>query len=104
MQVKFFDDKIEYFLGSLDLPLRSKITGLIILLGQHGHQIGIPHSKGLGNGLFELRTLGRPQVRIFYTFFHGEAVLLHGFLKDTKHIPLKELTMARRNKHYLEQV
>ena len=103
MIVEFFDEHVEQFLNSLDTSRRVKISGLIELLGRYGSRMRMPHSKSLGDGLFELRTLGRPQVRVLYCFLPKRIVLLHGFLKDTKRIPHQELAIAKYRKHLLER-
>ena len=41
-----------------------------------------PLSKPIGDGLYELRHVGRLNTRIFYFFAHGKRVILvHGILK-----------------------
>ena len=41
-----------------------------------------PLSKPIGDGLYELRHIGRLNTRIFYFFAHGKRiVLVHGILK-----------------------
>lgn len=94
MIVKTFDEKIEDFISSLDRDTYSKVLKTSDLLKIFGNQLRMPYSKSLGNRLFELRIKGQQEVRIFYTFYQGEAILLHGFSKKTQKTPLKELETA----------
>lgn len=98
MEVRVFDSNVEKFLSSFDLPTRARIAKTIHLLELFGQNIGMPHSKNIGKGIFELRVRGRQEVRIFYVFFHGEAILLHGYKKQSQKIPVKEIRIAERNR------
>ena len=53
--------------------------------GGVGNKLREPHSKALGDGLFELR---RNQVRLFYMFEPGQIIrLLGGMVKKQDRIP-----------------
>jgi phage-related protein len=56
----------------------------------------LPHSRAMGNGLFELRPKGKEGIaRIFYCTLVGKRiVILHGFIKKTQETPRKELDIA----------
>ena len=56
-----------------------------------------PHSKVLGQGLFEIRVRSKNDIaRIIYTFTTGrKIILLHGFIKKTEKTSLKELEIAK---------
>jgi len=94
MNIRFFDTQIEKFIHSLDESTIAKVLRIIDLLEVFGHKLTLPHSKKVHAELFELRVLGKQEVRIFYTFHKGEAVLLHGFMKKSKRIPKKEIATA----------
>ena len=56
-------------------------------------QLREPHSKALGDGLFELR---RNQVRLFYMFEPGQTIrLLGGMVKKQDRIPSDVLAQMR---------
>ena len=61
----------------------------------------MPASKSLGGGMFELRTTGKIQVRMFYCFHKGKAHILHAFVKKTAKIPSRELDLAERRRGLL---
>jgi phage-related protein len=46
----------------------------------------MPHSRAMGQGLFELRPRGRPGTgQALYCFFQGRCiVIVHAFLKKTR--------------------
>lgn len=85
--------------------VRAKIVHLIDLLIKYGNMLGLPHSKALGNGLYELRVRGKEEVRIFYCFGQEKTIyLLHAFKKQTQETPLKELDLALQRKADLKSL
>jgi phage-related protein len=56
----------------------------------------MPDSKSLGKGLFELRTLGKNQIRILYIFHDNKVYIIHGFIKKAWKISIKDISYARR--------
>ena len=67
---------------------------------EYGGNIGMPHTKSLSNGLFELRLKGQEGIaRVFYcTLMNKQIVMLHSFIKKTDKIPSKELAIANKRK------
>jgi len=61
-----------------------------------GPNLGEPHSKSFGNGLFELRLKGAEGIaRVFYCTLVGKRiVVLHGFIKKSGKTPIRELEVA----------
>lgn len=104
MEIKFFDDALEKFIGDLEPPTVAKILRTIDLLEKFGNTLGLPHSKKIGQRLFELRIRGRQEVRILYTFHMNAAVLLQGFIKKTDKILKKELEAAHQKIKALDAV
>ena len=64
----------------------------------YGPDLGMPHTRAMGDGLFELRLKGMEGIaRVFYCTVVGrKIVILHQFIKKTDKTPSKELTVARR--------
>lgn len=94
MVVKTLDVKVDNFIKSLEKPTGTKITRHIDLLVRFGNQLRMPYSKSLGDNLFELRVRGQREIRIFYTFKNGIAILLHCFIKKTQKTPKREIEIA----------
>jgi phage-related protein len=84
------------FVQSLTPSARSKTLRLLELARSKGPDLGMPYSRPLGHGLFELRVHDKQEVRLFYVFFaHKKLVILHAFQKKTQATPAKELKIAR---------
>lgn len=83
------------FLDGLPKPIEAEAQALIERLAEQGGDLGMPRSKALGSGLFELR--GKSGLRIFYVLRSGRrAVLLDGIMKKRDDIPPSVLTRMRR--------
>lgn len=63
-----------------------------------GPDLGMPHTRAIGEGLFELRLKAEEGIaRVFYCTMAGKKiVMLHQFRKKTDKTPLRELETARR--------
>jgi phage-related protein len=61
-----------------------------------GPNLGLPYTRPLGDGLFEIRARGYEGIgRAFYCCLVGcRVVILHGFIKKTQKTPVKELRLA----------
>ena len=61
-----------------------------------GPNLGEPHTKAFGDGLFELRLKGAEGIaRVFFCTLVGRRiVMLHSFIKKTNKTPQRELETA----------
>lgn len=64
----------------------------------YGPNLGMPHTRAMGEGLFELRLKAAEGIaRVFYcTLIGRKIVMLHQFVKKSEKTPRKELEIARR--------
>jgi phage-related protein len=64
----------------------------------YGPDLGMPHTRSMGDGLFELRLNASEGIaHIFYcTLIGKKIVILHQFTKKTQKAPPRELAVARR--------
>ncbi|MBI2337561.1 MAG: type II toxin-antitoxin system RelE/ParE family toxin [Candidatus Levybacteria bacterium] len=86
---------VDEFIKKQQTQTQAKIAHNVRLLKQYGNTLGLPHSKALGAGLYELRIRGKEEIRIFYCFVPRRTIyLLHGFKKQTQQIPSKHLKLA----------
>lgn len=63
-----------------------------------GPDLGMPHTRAMGEGLFELRLkAGEGIARVFYcTMLDKKIMILHQYIKKTDKTPHRELETARR--------
>ena len=84
---------VRTFIVGLPPDAKAEAIALIKLAETLGNKLREPHSKALGDGLFELR---RNQVRLFYIFEPGQIIrLLGGMVKKQDRIPADVLAQMR---------
>ena len=68
---------------------------LVDLMIEFGHDLGFPHTRAMGNSLFELRIKSAEGIaRIFFCVKARRIVMLHLFVKKTQKTPKRELKVA----------
>jgi phage-related protein len=62
-----------------------------------GPDLGMPHTRALGKGLFELRMKSKEGIgRVFFGTLPGrQIIMLHALVKKSQKTPAKELKLAR---------
>jgi len=63
---------------------------------EYGPNLGMPHTRALGNGLFEIRAKAEEGIgRVFFCTTVGrKIIILHSFIKKTNKTPKRELDLA----------
>lgn len=96
--IEYFHERVLAEIESWPVDVLADYARLVELLIDHGPDLRLPHSRALGDGLFELRPRGRSGIgRVFYCFLVGKrVVVLHAFVKKSQQTPDRELKLARR--------
>lgn len=102
-EVDYFNERVLAEIESWPVDVLANYARLVELLVEHGPNLRLPHSRALGDGLFELRPRGRSGIgRALYCFLLGRRiVVLHAFVKKTQQTPDRELRLARRRQKEL---
>lgn len=89
---------VEQFVLRLPVGLSAKYLHLTDLMLEFGANLGLPHTKPMSNGLFELRVKGKEGIaRVFYCTKVGKRIImLHAFIKKTPKTPPNELRKAEK--------
>jgi phage-related protein len=97
-EIEYFHERILAEIESWPVDVLADYARLVELLAEYGPSLRLPHSRALGDGLFELRPRGRSGIgRAFYCFMAGRRiVVLHAFIKKTQQTPERELKLARK--------
>ncbi len=96
--IEYFHARVKEEIESWPAGILADYAHVLELLMEFGPNLRMPHSRAMGDGLFELRARGREGIgRALYCFVFGRRVIiLHGFIKKTQDTPAKELQLARR--------
>ena len=74
-----------------------RAIGQDVKTAQYGWPLGMPLIRKLEPGLWEVRShLAQGIARVMFTVNAGVMVLLHGFIKKSRKMPLPDLKMARQ--------
>ncbi len=96
----------EEFILSLDSKMQAKMFRELDLLETFGNQLREPHSKPLGDGIYEIRAKVASDItRVLYFFVVNKKIILtNGFVKKTQKTPDNEIAFAKKyRKDYLER-
>jgi phage-related protein len=96
--VEYFNQRVLDEIESWPVGILADYARLVELLVEFGPGLMMPHSRPLGDGLFELRPRGREGIgRALYCFVVGQrVVVVHAFVKKTQVAPRSEVAIARR--------
>lgn len=86
------------FLDALEHHAAAKVIRVISQIKEYGLLSVLPHTKKLtGLPLWEIRILGKDNIRVIYVTRHEYAiVVLHGFIKKTQETPPREIATAMK--------
>ncbi len=94
--IAYYSDAVQAQI--LDLPdtLAARYIVLTRRMVVLGPNLGGPHTKAFGEGLFELRLKGAEGIaRVFFCTLVGKRiVILHSFIKKSDKTPLREREIA----------
>lgn len=104
--VTFFSRRVESEILALPKGLLARFFHLAERMEMFGPSLGMPHTRAMGDGLFELRVKAAEGIaRFFYcTIVNRRIVVLHQFVKKTDKTPPRELEIAYRRIKELNNV
>ncbi|MBT4286361.1 MAG: type II toxin-antitoxin system RelE/ParE family toxin [Deltaproteobacteria bacterium] len=96
-QIKYFNNNLEDDILNLPEGLLARYLRLTDLMLQFGANLGLPHTKAIESGLFELRVKSKEGIaRVFFcTKIGKKIVMLHSFIKKSQKTPKKEINIAK---------
>jgi phage-related protein len=96
--INYFNARVQLDIESWPVGIYADFLRLVRLMEGYGVDLRMPHSRAMGQGLFELRCRGQEGIgRVFYCTLVGrEIVILHSFIKKTQETPDSEMRIARK--------
>lgn len=87
------ENPIKRFLNSLSERQQRKLTRVFAYIRKYGLGIYIPNTKKItGTNLWEIKIIGKDNVRIIYAvIFKSDVLLLNGFVKKKQKTPSREI-------------
>ena len=104
--IEYFSEAVRLEINALPFGIRASYVRLTELLEEFGLNLRMPHSRAMGEGLFELRPKGREGIaRVFYCTQVGKRIIvLHSFIKKTGETPKRELEIARKRQREVSKL
>ena len=95
--LSYFNETVQAEFDVWPVGLLARFRALSIRMEVYGPNLGMPHTRALGDGLFEVRAKAEEGIgrAFFCTLVGRRIVILHGFIKKTDKTPKRELTIAR---------
>ena len=96
--VEFFNTKVQDEILNWPHGVAASFTRIAEQMVVSGPNLGMPYTKPLGDGLFEVRAKGTEGIgRAFFCTVMGQRIIiLHGFIKKSQQIPIAEMKTARQ--------
>ncbi|MDU9050511.1 MAG: type II toxin-antitoxin system RelE/ParE family toxin [Candidatus Electrothrix sp. Rat3] len=92
----YYSEALQKDLLELPTGIQARYIHLTERMETHGPNLGMPHTKAMKPGLFELRMKSKEGIgRVFYcTAVNQQIVMLHSFVKKSQKTPRRELNLA----------
>ena len=96
-QLTYYSAKVAAQVDRWPDGVLASFTRITRMMLEQGPDIGMPHTRAMSGGLFEVRAKGREGIgRAFYCTAVGERiVILHAVIKKTEQTPARDLDTAR---------
>lgn len=103
--VTFFNRRLENDILALPAGFVARFVRYAERMEAFGPDLGTPHTRAMGGGLFELRLKAAEGIaRIFYCTVVGQRIVfLHQFIKKTDKTPKTELDIAHQRMKELKR-
>jgi phage-related protein len=96
--IAYYSERVQADVTALPQTIGARYVVLTRRLRLFGPNLGEPHTKALGGGLFELRLKGAEGIgRVFFcTRIGRRIVMLHSFVKKSDKTPLQDRRIAEQ--------
>ena len=95
-EIVYFNEDLQRTILAFPAGIQARYVHLTQRIRTFGPNLGMPHSRAMGEGLFELRMKSKEGIgRVFYCNLPDQRVMmLHAFVKKSEKTPTKELKIA----------
>ncbi len=97
-KIRYYSEPVRQDIEAWPVGIRAVYARITERMEVLGPNLGMPFTRVLGEGLFEIRAKGHEGIgrAFFCTVVGHEIVILHAFIKKTEKTPRKELALARK--------
>lgn len=97
-KINYYNQSVKNTAHALEKTIKAKFEAIMDKMLEYGSDLGLPHTRAMGEGLFEIRAKGQSGIArgLFCTISQKTIVILHIFIKKTEATPKKELELAKK--------
>ncbi len=97
-EINFYSDKEVKVIKNFPKSILANLVHIFEMIENIGPNLGLPYTKALGQGLFEIRAKGKEGIgrSLFCIVKDNKIIILHSFIKKTNKIPKRELDLAKK--------
>jgi len=85
-KISYYNVSVKEDVANLEKSIKAKYIAITDMMLEHGPNIGMPFTKSMGKGLFEIRAKGHAGIArgFFCIISKNTIVVLHVFVKKTQ--------------------
>lgn len=97
-KIDFYNQSVKEKADQLPKSIKAKFEAIMDKILEYGPNLGMPFTRPMGKGLFEIRAKGQEGIArgLSCTISSNTVVILHVFIKKTEATPNKELELANK--------
>jgi phage-related protein len=94
--IEFYSEKVEADTIGFPAGILAHLVHILEMIEEMGPNLGMPYTRPMGDGLFEIRAKGREGIgrSLFCTVKGRKIIILHSFIKKSQKTPRRELKTA----------
>lgn len=94
--IDYYNQSIMDEARTLPKSIKAKFEAIMDKMIEHGPDLGLPFTRSMGKGLFEIRAKGQEGIArgLFCTITNRTIVILHVFIKKTQSTSKNDLELA----------
>lgn len=96
--ITYYNATVQAEIDAWPVGIRAYYARITERIEQHGPNPGMPFTRAMGDGLFEIRAKGREGIgrAFFCTFVGQQLIVLHCIIKKSEKTPSRDLALARK--------
>jgi phage-related protein len=97
-QLSYYNKKVAAEIEDWPVGVLASFDRIARRIRESGPDLGMPYTRAMGAGLFEIRAKGREGIgrAFFCTLVGRRIVILHAFVKKSEKTPDREFKLARK--------
>ena len=97
-EIQYYSETVRQDIAAWPVGIRAMYARITERMQVFGPHLGMPFTRPLGEGLFEVRAKGKEGIgrALFCTTAGQTIMILHAFIKKSQKTPQRDLELARR--------